>query len=118
MTQRLLIPTLVLALVGLAGWTLAQPGPGGPKKGDGAARFAVSAAGTALVLLDGSAGKTWVLNQALDGSSVWLPVKRLDTEEQVHQWLKAEREHSAQRDALQREFLQKLQTPGKKSGPK
>jgi hypothetical protein len=118
MSQRFLIPTLVLALAGLAGWALAQPGGGaGPRKGDGAGQFAVSAAGNSAVLLDRSTGKTWVLNQAVDGSSVWVPAKRLDTEEQVQQWMKAERERSEQRDALQRELLNKLnklETPGKK----
>jgi hypothetical protein len=107
MSQRWLIPALVLALAGLAGWAVAQPGPGGPKKGDGPPRFAVAATGSSAVLLETATGKTWVLNQALDGSSVWLPVRRLDTEEEVH--------HSAERDALQREFLNKLE---KKSGLK
>jgi hypothetical protein len=115
MSQRWLIPALVLLLAGLAGWAVAQPGPGGPKKGDGPPRFAVAATGSSAVLLETATGKTWVLNQALDGSSVWLPVRRLDTEEEVHQWMKAERARSAERDALQREFLNKLE---KKSGLK
>jgi len=122
MSQRFLIPTLVLSLAGLAGWALAQPGGGRPRMGDGAGRFAVSAAGNSAVLLDGSTGRTWVLNQAVDGSSVWVPAKRLDTEEEVHRWMKAERERSEQRDTLQRELLNKLNklqtSSGKNSGPK
>jgi len=116
MSQRFLIPTLVLALAGLAGWALAQPGDG-PRKGNGAGRFAVSASGNSAVLLEGNTGKTWVLNQGADGFSVWVPAKRLDTEEQVQQWMKAERERSEQRDALQRELLKKLnklEKPSKK----
>jgi hypothetical protein len=120
MSQRLLIPTLVLALAGLAGWALAQPGLGGSKKGDGAGRFAVSTSGNSAVVLDGNTETTWVLNQGVDGFSVWVPAKRLDTEEQVQRWMKAERERSEQRDALQRELLNKLNKleSGKKSEPK
>ena len=112
MSQRLLIPTLVLAMAGLAGWALAQPGQDGPRKGPPpeVGRYSVSASGNSAVLLDRSTAKTWVLNQGVDGFSVWIPVKRLDTEEQVRQWMKAERDRTAERDALQRELLKKLDT--------
>jgi hypothetical protein len=93
MSQRLLIPTLVLALAGLAGWALAQTGGRADQR-----------KGTAPV----------------DGFSVWVPAKRLDTEQQVQRWMKAERERSEQSDALQRELLNKLNKleSGKKSEPK
>ncbi len=118
MSQRLLIPALLLALAGLTGWAVAKPGAAESRKADSAGQFAVSAAGSSAVLLDSGTGKTWVLAQAMDGSSVWVPAKRLDTEEEMHQWLKGERERAAERDALQRELLNKLEGSRKKPGRK
>jgi hypothetical protein len=116
MAKRILTLTLAVALVGVAGRAPAQqPQPGqkkaegfhtggsqnalsGPasqpeqKKAEGRhGPFAIAASGETAVLLDTASGKTWVLRQAGNGGVVWLPVRRLDSEQEVREWLEAER---------------------------
>jgi hypothetical protein len=81
------IGILVLGLLALGGWAIAQqerPGaqPAAPEGGP----FVVSPAGQSAVLLDTRSGKTWVLTRSVEGESVWLPVKRIDSEEEARDW--------------------------------
>jgi hypothetical protein len=80
-------------------------GPGRP----GAAGYAIVAAGSSAVLVELGTGRTWVLTQGVDGDSVWLPARRLDSDQEVRRWRRQERAKAAAREALQRELARKLE---------
>jgi hypothetical protein len=132
MAQRIL--TLALALVGLAGWALAQQSQPEQKNPEGfhtggsrnalsgpVARpeqkktegrhglFAVAASGETAVLLDTVSGKTWVLRQAGNGGAVWLPVHRLDSEKDAREWLERERAQKAAQHDQERDLRTALE---------
>jgi hypothetical protein len=92
MSYRCVIGILVVGLLTLGGWAIAQqdrPGakPAAPEGG----QFVVSPAGQSAVLLDTKSGKTWVLTRSVEGQSVWLPARRIDSEEEAREWLDREK---------------------------
>lgn len=92
MSKRFLLSAVIVALLGLGSWVLAQQVQPGPKKGDpDLARLTVSPADKSAVLLDATTGKTWVLSHSVDGSAVWLPIRRIDSEREMHEWLEREK---------------------------
>jgi hypothetical protein len=119
MSKHFLVIVFSVCLAGVGGWALAQPRqPGQPAADNARGRYAVSAAGQSAVLLETTTGRTWVLAQSVEGTSVWLPAHRLDSDEQLHEWLKLERERAATRDAMQREMAKQLESLGKKPAQK
>lgn len=97
MSRSFVIGIVVVGLLAAGGWVMAQQdGPGakglikGPVPGPG--QFAVSPAGQSAVLLDTKSGKTWLLTRSVDGHSVWLPVRRIDSEQDAELWELRERE--------------------------
>jgi len=40
--------------------------------------------------LDTKSGKTWVLTHSVEGQSIWLPAKRIDSEDEARDWQKRE----------------------------
>lgn len=93
MSRHYVIGIVVVGLLALGGWALAQqerPGGKGPAAEGGS--FAVSPAGDTAVLLETKSGKTWVLHRSVLGDSVWLPAKRIDSHEEVRQWRRGEEE--------------------------
>jgi hypothetical protein len=93
MSRRHVIGILVLGLLALGGWAVAQqerPGAKAPAPEGGP--FVVSPAGDTAVLLETKSGKTWVLRPSVEGHSVWLPAKRIDSEEDGLRWRQREEE--------------------------
>jgi hypothetical protein len=93
MSRRHVIGILVLGLLALGGWAVAQqerPGAKAPAPEGGP--FVVSPAGDTAVLLETKSGKTWVLRRSVEGHSVWLPAKRIDSEEDGLRWRQREEE--------------------------
>jgi hypothetical protein len=99
MSRRYVVGVIAVGLLALGGWALAQqerpgantPEPkvrnyervGAPAQGG---QFAVAPAGDSAVLVDTRSGKTWVLHRSVQGDSVWLPAKRLDSQEEALRW--------------------------------
>src|SRR5262245_55672529 len=93
MSRSYLIGIVVVGLVALGSWALAQqerPGGKGPAAEGGP--FVVSPAGDTAVLLETKSGKTWVLRRSVEGDAVWLPAKRIDSPEEAHRWREREEE--------------------------
>jgi len=87
MSRRHVIGILVVGLLALSGWAFAQQErPGAKAAAPESGQFAVSSAGSSAVLLDTKSGKTWVLTRSVEGQSVWLPVRRIDSEEEARDW--------------------------------
>lgn len=87
MSHRYVIGVLVVALLGLGGWALAQPDrPAAKDAAPASGPFTVSPAGDSAVLLETRSGKTWVLQRSVQGDSVWLPARRIDSEEDALRW--------------------------------
>jgi hypothetical protein len=88
MSKRTAAALLVVALVGLGGWVLAQPGAPGPQKAEAQpGRYAVSGSGDKAVLLDTATGKTWQLRDSADGRTpTWLPLSRIDDPKEAAKW--------------------------------
>ena len=92
MSRRHVIGILVVGLLALSGWAFAQQErPGAKAAAPESGQFAVSSAGSSAVLLDTKSGKTWVLTRSVEGQSVWLPVRRIDSEEEARDWQKQEK---------------------------
>jgi hypothetical protein len=90
--SRYVIGILVVGLLAVGGWAVAQqdrPGPKAPVPESGP--FAASPAGQSAVLLDTKSGKTWVLTHSVKGQSVWLPARRIDSEEEARDWQEREK---------------------------
>jgi hypothetical protein len=85
MSRKFVLGVLIAASLALGGWALAQQGGQVPAQAE-RGPFAVSPAGQSAVLLDTKSGKTWVLNRSVEGESVWLPAKRIDSEIQAKEW--------------------------------
>jgi hypothetical protein len=93
MSRHYVIGIVVVGLFALGGWALAQqerPGAKGPAAEGGP--FVVSPAGDTAVLLETKSGKTWVLHRSVQGDSVWLPAKRIDSHDEVLRWRQREEE--------------------------
>ena len=93
MYRRYVIGIVVVGLVALGSWALAQqerPGGKGPAAEGGP--FVVSPAGDTAVLLETKSGKTWVLRRSVEGDAVWLPAKRIDSHEEGNRWRQREEE--------------------------
>ena len=88
MSRKLIFIALIGATLALGGWALAQQQPPVakiPPQPD-IGHFAISPAGQSAVLLDTKTGKTWVLTRSVDGESVWLPAKRIDSDIEAHDY--------------------------------
>jgi hypothetical protein len=92
MSHRYLIAILIAGLLAVGGWALAQqerPGAKAPAPEGGP--YVVSPAGQSAVLLDTRSGKTWVLTHSAEGQAVWLPARRIDSEEEARDWRQREK---------------------------
>jgi hypothetical protein len=93
MSKHRFLGVVLVALLALGGWVLAQQVQPDPKKADpGAGHLTVSPAGQSAVLLDTTTGKTWILSHSVDGTAVWLPLRRIDSEREAHEWLEREKQ--------------------------
>ena len=91
MSHRYVIGILVAGLLAVGGWALAQqerPGAKAPAPDGGP--YVVSPAGQSAVLLDTKSGKTWALTHSVEGQSIWLPAKRIDSEDEARDWQQRE----------------------------
>jgi hypothetical protein len=86
MYRKFVIGAIIAASLAIGGWTLAQQDTPAPKGPAPAGQFVVSAAGPSAVLLDSKSGKTWVLTHSVGGQSIWLPVRRIDSEDEARAW--------------------------------
>ena len=94
MSKHFTVGAICVAVLSLAGWSLAQQGQPVPKKAESeGARFMVAPAGSSsAVLLDTTTGKTWVLHQSSERQpSIWLPAVRFEKEEDWQAWREIER---------------------------
>src|SRR3954447_11918933 len=88
--SRLVITLVLVVALGLGAWAFAQKlsGVGAPIFGRPAPAppglFQVTPSGDSVFLVDANSGKTWRFESG--GRGVWLPVKRLDKEEEAQQW--------------------------------
>jgi predicted aspartyl protease len=81
---------LVLGVALLTGscWLLAQPARSSfPADAD--TQLTVCPAGDSAVLLDRGHGKTWLLQRRGEDRTAWLPILRVDSEEEATRWRKA-----------------------------
>ena len=104
MSKRVAVCFALCLLIAVGGWAGAQPGPGEAKKAEaGSERYIVTGMGSSAILLETTSGKTWSYQMSLHAQTgVWLPVKRLDTPEEVNEFLKVQNmmiqiEHDRQR---------------------
>jgi hypothetical protein len=91
MSHRYVIGILVAGLLAVGGWALAQqerPSAKAPAPERGP--YVVSPAGQSAVLLDTKSGKTWVLTQSMERQSIWLPARRIDSEDEARDWQQRE----------------------------
>jgi hypothetical protein len=93
MSRRSAALLLIVGLVGVGGWALAQPGaPAPPRAPAEAGRFAVSTSTNKSILLDAATGKTWLLHESAEGHrAAWLPIDRIDDPQEAAKW-RAEQE--------------------------
>ena len=91
MSRSYVIGIVVVGLVALGGWALAQQErPDGKGSAAEGGPFVVSPADDTAVLLETKSGKTWVLRRSVEGDAVWLPTKRIDSHEEVLRWRQRE----------------------------
>lgn len=111
MSKRIVVVALLLFLVGICGWAVAQqnqPERAFGKMGLPVSRYTAVAAGQSAILLDTTSGKTWVMTQGVDGDSAWLPAQKLDTNEAAQEWLAKERKRAEGITDVQREMSRRL----------
>jgi hypothetical protein len=90
--SRYVIGILVVGLLALGGWAVAQQDrPGAKAPVAESEPFVTSPAGQSAVLLDTKSGNTWVLTHSVEGQSVWLPARRIDSEEEARVWQEREK---------------------------
>lgn len=94
--DRRYVLALVLGLVLIAGWSLAQQAD--TNVGAANQSFAVSTGAEKTVLVETRTGQTWILNRAYDGQYVWLPIQRINLEVDAAQW---RQEQQKQREELE-----------------
>jgi hypothetical protein len=81
---------VVVAVLVLGGWVMAQREGADPKIPAAQGSFMVAPAGNSAILLDTRTGKSWALHRSVRGDSVWLPAMRVDSEEDARRWKEAE----------------------------
>jgi hypothetical protein len=114
MTRRNIAGILIVVLLALGGFAIAQQErPIVPAGALEAGLFTVSAAGESAVLLETKSGKTWVLQRSVEGESAWLPAKRLDSDDDILNWRKREREIELIRAREARRALEESLKPKK-----
>jgi hypothetical protein len=105
MSRKFVFGVLITASLALGGWVLAaqqeQPAAKAPPQ-SASGPFAVSPAGQSAVLLDTKSGKTWVLAHFVEGESVWLPAKRIDSEQEAKEWKEYQNNISKHRAELEK----------------
>lgn len=130
--SKVLTPVALIAVgLGVGGWLLAQqpatPGgqPGGPGAGIGkgpmgpqgqpgnppppaTARFAVSGGGEGAMMVETQTGKSWVLHRGPGGVFAWLPIRRIDSEQDAAKIMEHEKTRERELDE-DRELLRKRQ---------
>jgi hypothetical protein len=77
------------------------PDGGGKPHAEAVGTYAVVAGPGATVMLDTRSGKTWVLTPSFDDAPVWVPVKRIDSEDEAARW-RAEMKEYAREKAQRR----------------
>lgn len=97
MDRRFVLGLTVVAILVAGAWGLTQAQQPGGKQPPTSDRFLVSPAGETAVLLDTKSGKTWVLTRAIDGESVWLPAKRIDSLDEAQDWRKVQKRLAQER---------------------
>ncbi len=121
MDRRYVIGFVAAAVLAVGGWALAQQDQAASKSAAGqkaapqttpgqmaggqiaaaqSGTFVLFAAGDTTILLNTNSGKTWALQRSVEGEVVWLPGKRLDSEEDVMRW--KEREEHIKRAVVDR----------------
>jgi len=96
--SKQLMPLALIVLVLVAGsWLLAQQ-PGAPKAAaNPQGTFQVSGSGDGALLLETTTGKTWMLRRFSQGRNVWVPVQRIDSQEEVQKLMDKERQLELER---------------------
>ena len=97
MSNRLFAAPLIVAVLGLGSWALAQQiqtggatnTAVGPVAAPATGRYAVSSAGNTAVLLETTTGKTWRLQQQ-GGHVFWIPIPRFETTTEAEHWLRTD----------------------------
>ena len=93
MSKTMSLSAVIVAALAFGGWLLAQQAQPDRQKADtGPVHFTVSPAGNSAVLLETTTAKTWVLSHSVDGTAVWLPARRIDSEREARDWLEREKE--------------------------
>ena len=108
MDRRYVLGIALAAVLAIGAWGLThaqQPGGKGPPPGGD--QFVVSPAGESAVLLDTKSGKTWVLTRAVDGESVWLPAKRIESADEARDWRMMQKRIAEDRALKERELNSK-----------
>jgi hypothetical protein len=96
MSYRYVVAVLVVALLGLGGWTLAQQDrPAAKETAPASGQFIVTPAGDTAVLLDTKSGNTWVLQRSGQGDPVWLLARRIDSVNEVRRWTDEQEQRKA-----------------------
>src|SRR3954453_23966432 len=99
MDRRFVLGLTVVVILVVCAWGLTQAQPPGGKQPPSSDQFLVSPAGETAVLLDTKSGKTWVLTRSIDGESVWLPARRIDSPEEAQDWRQMQK-HLAEKRGL------------------
>jgi hypothetical protein len=99
MNWRFVLGLTVVAILVAGAWGLTQAQQAGGKQPPTSDQFLVSPAGETAVLLDTKSGKTWVLTRSIDGESVWLPAKRIESPEEAQEW-RQNQKHLAEKRGL------------------
>jgi hypothetical protein len=91
MVNRYVLGIVIALMLALGALSLAQQerASGKPLAGEGG-QFKITSVGDTAVLLDSKSGTSWVLHHSADGDTVWLPAKRIDSEQETVGWRKRE----------------------------
>jgi hypothetical protein len=106
-----------MVVVGLAagGWAVAQQGrPVVAVPLPGGGPYAVSAGEEFAVLLETRTGRSWVLNQSVTGDAVWLPIQRIESDDEARAWKEREAQRKAKADAEKKHEDEKKKQDGNK----
>jgi hypothetical protein len=116
---RIVLSLAVTCIVIAAGFAAAKPNIQSEIR-DPDSDYNVSSVANSAVLVDTATSRTWLLKNSVDPNenSVWIPITRLDDEEEVARWRAEEKERENQRadDTLAR-TREKLSDLRKKLGP-
>jgi hypothetical protein len=94
MSGKIVVGVVMVASVAIGGWALAEqerPAAKAPAQAESGS-FVVSPTAKSAILLDTKTGKTWELNHSVTRDHVWLPGKRIDSEQEANDWRKQEEE--------------------------